>query len=119
MPSVVCRQWAVVHAGGLMKIDVHAHCIPERFYVGGNDVHITRDGSTEAPHIDVAVFSRGLLNHLVTRIYFPEAPENAADPVLAALDPDRRATLVAEQVNGGYRFDIHLQGDGETVFFDV
>ena len=78
-----------------------------------------RDGSTEAPHIDVAVFSRGLLNHLVTRIYFPDAAENAADPVLAALDPDRRATLVAEQVNGGYRFDIHLQGDGETVFFDV
>jgi protocatechuate 3,4-dioxygenase alpha subunit len=78
-----------------------------------------RDGGTEAPHIDVAVFSRGLLNHLVTRIYFPDAQENAADPVLAALDPDRGATLIATAVAGGYRFDIRLQGDGETVFFDV
>ncbi|HEX3589445.1 MAG TPA: protocatechuate 3,4-dioxygenase subunit alpha [Pseudonocardiaceae bacterium] len=78
-----------------------------------------RDGATEAPHVDVAVFSRGLLNHLVTRIYFPDALENAADPVLRSIDTDRRDTLVAEEVAGGYRFDIHLQGDGETVFFDV
>lgn len=75
--------------------------------------------ATEAPHIDVAVFSRGLLNHLVTRIYFPDAPENATDPVLAAVDADRRDTLIATATDGGYRFDIRLQGDGETVFFDV
>jgi protocatechuate 3,4-dioxygenase, alpha subunit len=75
--------------------------------------------ATEAPHIDVAVFSRGLLNHLVTRIYFPDAAENAADPVLASVDADRRDTLIAKAVDGGYRFDIRLQGDGETVFFDV
>ena len=78
-----------------------------------------RDGGTEAPHIDVSVFSRGLLDRLVTRIYFPDAEENAADPVLAAVDPWRRGTLVATAVDGGYRFDITLQGDGETVFFDV
>jgi protocatechuate 3,4-dioxygenase alpha subunit len=78
-----------------------------------------RDGATEAPHVDVAVFSRGLLNHLVTRIYFPDAPENEHDPVLSSIDADRRDTLVAEQADGGYRFDIHLQGDRETVFFDV
>ncbi len=78
-----------------------------------------RDGATEAPHLDVAVFSRGLLNHLVTRIYFPDVVENAADPVLIALDPDRRATLIAAEAAGGYVFDIHLQGDRETVFFDV
>jgi protocatechuate 3,4-dioxygenase alpha subunit len=75
--------------------------------------------ATEAPHIDVAVFSRGLLNHLVTRIYFPDAPENATDPVLASVAADRRDTLIATAVEGGYRFDIRLQGDRETVFFDV
>lgn len=78
-----------------------------------------RDGATEAPHIDVSVFARGLLRRLVTRIYFPDATENATDPVLATVPADRRNTLVARQVDGGYRFDIVLQGDGETVFFDV
>jgi protocatechuate 3,4-dioxygenase alpha subunit len=78
-----------------------------------------RDGAVEAPHIDVSVFSRGLLNRLVTRIYFPGVAENATDPVLTSVDPDRRDTLVATAVDGGYRFDIRLHGDGETVFFDV
>jgi protocatechuate 3,4-dioxygenase, alpha subunit len=68
------------------------------------------------------VFARGLLDRVVTRIYFPdEAAANAADPVLASIgDPDRVATLVAEPVTAGrLRFDIRLQGDRETVFFDV
>lgn len=78
-----------------------------------------RDGAVEAPHLDVSVFSRGLLNRLVTRIYFPDMAENATDPVLTSIDPARRDTLVATAVDGGYRFDIHLHGDGETVFFDV
>lgn len=79
------------------------------------------DGVLEAPHLDVSVFARGLLDRVVTRIYFDdEAAANAADPVLAALpDPQRRGTLVAAAVPGGYRFDIHLHGDRETVFFDV
>lgn len=76
-------------------------------------------GGTEAPHLDVSIFARGLLRRLVTRIYFPDAPENDADPVLLAVDPDRRGTLVASPADGGYAFDIRLQGDGETVFFDV
>jgi protocatechuate 3,4-dioxygenase, alpha subunit len=72
----------------------------------------------EAPHIAVAVFARGLLHLVPTRIYFGDEPEaNAADPVLAALAPDRRATLIAAAGDGGYTFDIHLQGDHETVFF--
>lgn len=78
-----------------------------------------RDGAVEAPHLDVSVFSRGLLNRLVTRIYFPGVEENATDPVLTSIDPARRDTLVATAVDGGYRFDIRLHGDGETVFFDV
>ncbi|HEY2442054.1 MAG TPA: protocatechuate 3,4-dioxygenase subunit alpha [Streptosporangiaceae bacterium] len=80
------------------------------------------DGRTEAPHLDVSVFARGLLDRLVTRIYFPdEEAANAADPVLAALaDRDRRATLIAAPDDGGgFRFDIRLQGERETVFFDV
>lgn len=81
--------------------------------------HPDRRGATEAPHVDVSVFARGLLTRLVTRIYFPDAPENAADPVLAALDPARRGTLIAAAVDGGYAFDIRLRGEHETVFFDV
>jgi protocatechuate 3,4-dioxygenase, alpha subunit len=80
----------------------------------------TGDGGTEAPHLDVSVFARGLLDRVVTRIYFEDEPANAADPVLASLpDPARRGTLVAVTEPGGYRFDIHLQGERETVFFDV
>jgi protocatechuate 3,4-dioxygenase, alpha subunit len=78
------------------------------------------DGGMQAPHIEVAVFARGLLKQVVTRIYFPdEAEANEADPVLASVDPDRRAALVAREDGDLLRFDIHLQGDRETPFFDV
>jgi protocatechuate 3,4-dioxygenase, alpha subunit len=74
----------------------------------------------QAPHIDVSVFARGMLNRCVTRIYFAdEAEANAADPVLASVPKDRRATLIAAATDGGYRFDIYLQGRGETVFFSL
>jgi protocatechuate 3,4-dioxygenase alpha subunit len=77
-------------------------------------------GGVEAPHLDVSVFARGLLDRVVTRMYFPDEPEaNAADPVLGSVG-DRRATLIAVPEPGGeLRFDIRLQGEGETVFFDV
>ncbi len=78
----------------------------------------TRDGGTEAPHLDVSVFARGLLDRVVTRIYFDDE-DNSGDPVLASVDPDRRATLVAVAGPDGYRFDVVLQGQRETVFFDV
>jgi len=74
----------------------------------------------QAPHIVVAVFARGLLKHLATRVYFPgEGTANESDPVLAAVDPERRGTVVAREEEGGLRFDVHLQGERETVFFDV
>jgi protocatechuate 3,4-dioxygenase alpha subunit len=77
----------------------------------------------QAPHIDVSVFARGLLRRLVTRIYFPdEEHANAADPVLASITDDAaRGTLVAEPDTDGdaLRFDIHLQGDRQTAFFDI
>ena len=81
------------------------------------------DGGTEAPHLDVSVFARGLLDRVVTRIYFPDEEQaNTADPVLASIaDRGGVATLIARPSpdNARLRFDIHLQGDRETVFFDV
>jgi protocatechuate 3,4-dioxygenase alpha subunit len=78
-------------------------------------------GARQAPHIDVSVFARGLLNRLVTRIYFPdEAEANAADPILALIEDEaERATLIAEPEDGVLRFDIRLQGEGQTAFFVV
>ena len=74
----------------------------------------------QAPHIDVSVFARGMLQRCVTRIYFAdELLANAEDPVLASVPEARRGTLLARQVEGGYRFPIRLQGARETVFFDV
>ena len=81
------------------------------------------DGKPQAPHLLLAVFARGMLLHLYTRIYFDGEAANASDPVLALVPPDRRSTLIAAR-NGGagnavYSLDIHLQGDNETVFFEV
>jgi protocatechuate 3,4-dioxygenase, alpha subunit len=78
-----------------------------------------RDGTLQAPHLDVSVFARGLLNRCVTRLYFAdEAEANATDPVLASVPEARRGTLLAQpDGDGGYTWDIRLQGDGETVFF--
>lgn len=78
------------------------------------------DGAEQAPHIAVTILARGLLQRLVTRIYFADEPDaNAADPVLSALSPADRATLTATPVDGGYAIDFHLQGDRETVFFGI
>ncbi|WKU05873.1 protocatechuate 3,4-dioxygenase subunit alpha [Micromonospora sp. HUAS LYJ1] len=78
------------------------------------------DGGTEAPHLTLSVLGRGLLHRLVTRLYFPDEPTaNAVDPVLNSVEADRRGTLLASAAPDGFRFDIHLQGDRETVFFAV
>ncbi len=75
---------------------------------------------SSAPYLSVCVFARGLLVHLFTRIYFPgDEAALAADPLLARLQDERRATLIArEESSGTYRFDIRLQGEGETVFLE-
>jgi protocatechuate 3,4-dioxygenase alpha subunit len=94
---------------------------------GGFEIHTVKpgpvpgpDGSTQAPHLEVSVFARGLLNRVVTRIYFADEGErNAADPVLQSVPEERRSTLLAEPSEDGYRFDVHLQGEGETVFFAI
>lgn len=81
------------------------------------------DGRAQAPHILMNVFARGMLKQMVTRIYFSDEPANATDPVLAVVPVERRPTLIATRENGagerGYRFDIHLQGERETVFFEA
>ncbi|KUL95165.1 protocatechuate 3,4-dioxygenase [Bosea sp. WAO] len=78
------------------------------------------NGAMQAPHLTVSVFARGLLIRLATRIYFDDEPGNTADPVLALVPEERRATLIARRgADGVYRFDVRLQGEGETVFFDV
>lgn len=77
----------------------------------------------QAPHIVVTIFARGLLNHLVTRLYFADDPANASDPILQLVPDERRATLLARRETNGetsiYRFDIMLQGTGETAFFNL
>jgi protocatechuate 3,4-dioxygenase alpha subunit len=81
------------------------------------------DGTPQAPHLNLRVFARGMLIHVITRLYFSDEPSNAHDPILSSIpDAERRKTLIAtrEAVQDAptYRMDIHLQGDRETVFFN-
>src|SRR5215207_5855547 len=78
------------------------------------------EGQLQAPHVMVSIFARGLLARLVTRIYFPDEQEaNAADPILSSIeDRELRRTLIARDEGDALRFDIHLQGDGQTAFFE-
>jgi protocatechuate 3,4-dioxygenase alpha subunit len=77
------------------------------------------DGAAQAPHIDVAVFMRGLLRPVITRIYFPDDAAIESDPLLASIPEAERKTMIASRSDDGYRFDIRLQGEGETAFFDL
>ena len=82
---------------------------------------VSKPGAGEhgAPHFEVFVFARGLLRHQLTRIYLPDEQEaNAADPLLASLPEAERSTLVAAQEGDGLRFDIRMQGENATVFFE-
>ena len=83
-----------------------------------------RGNALQAPHINVALFARGLLKHLHTRIYFADEPANAADPLLSSIDDESvRGTLLARPTEAGspklYRFDIVMQGENETAFLDI
>jgi protocatechuate 3,4-dioxygenase alpha subunit len=94
---------------------------PGRVPLDGEHVQIL-----QAPHVGVIIHARGLLNHLLTRIYFAGDPANETDPVLARVQPSRRETLLARPLPGDrpglssfYSFDIILQGAGETAFFNL
>ena len=78
-------------------------------------------GAMQAPHLAVVIFMRGLLKHLVTRVYFPDDAANADDPVLKLVPAARRATLIAKKIAaepGVFEWNVNLQGRDETVFFD-
>jgi len=78
------------------------------------------NGTMEAPYLNVSVFARGLLKQAKTRMYFPDEEQaNAADPVLQLVSPQDRDTLIARSDGDGLRFDICLQGEAETVFFEL
>ena len=83
-----------------------------------------RGNALQAPHITLAVFARGMLIHLYTRLYFADEAANAADPLLSSIEDEKqRQSLVARRAGDGspavYRFDIVLQGDNETAFLDI
>ena len=76
--------------------------------------------SLQAPHITLAIFARGLMNHVTTRLYFFGEPHNQADPILALVPESRRPTMLARETAPGiWSLDIRLQGEGETVFLDI
>jgi protocatechuate 3,4-dioxygenase alpha subunit len=78
------------------------------------------DHTLQAPHLLLGILARGILTRLVTRLYFEDEPSTKDDPILALVPSQRRTTLLARRVRDDvYRFDLRLQGEGETVFFDV
>ncbi|HEY6302983.1 MAG TPA: protocatechuate 3,4-dioxygenase subunit alpha [Terriglobales bacterium] len=80
------------------------------------------NGKEQAPHLAISVFMRGVLRRLVTRIYFPDEPRNAADFILDLVEPSRRSTLIAKKTAGApgtLEWNVVLQGPDETVFFDL
>lgn len=76
----------------------------------------------QAPHLLIAVYARGMLKQLYTRVYFAGDAANESDPILALVPPERRSTLLVQPDStrsGHWHFELRLQGDQETVFFDV
>ncbi|MCO4254317.1 protocatechuate 3,4-dioxygenase subunit alpha [Pseudarthrobacter cellobiosi] len=132
IPDAILEIWqpdaagTIVQQTGSLVRDGYTFTGWGRASVGHSGVYTfttVNPGPTEsgaAPFISVAVFARGLMNRLFTRVYLPENEEALAkDPLLSSLDPDRRKTLIARRdPDGGLTWDIHLQGDGETVFLD-
>lgn len=104
---------------GRLALDRQGSCLFESVKPG----RVPGPGHTlQAPHLNVSIFARGLLRQLVTRIYFAGDPANLEDPVLALIPEGRRETVMAQPDNshpGGWRLEIRLCGDDETVFFDV
>jgi protocatechuate 3,4-dioxygenase, alpha subunit len=106
------KQTANFHGFGRLETNLDGVCVFETIKPGRVD--------GQAPHINVIVFARGLLRHLYTRVYFAGDAANGEDAVLALVPESRRATLFAQPAGGKtWRMNVCLQGDGETVFFDL
>jgi protocatechuate 3,4-dioxygenase alpha subunit len=130
VPDALIETWQHAPDGTAPRDHGSLHRRPDRFTGFGRTptdadgawwLHTLRPGPVHghAPHLALVVFARGLLTHLHTRLYLPEdvSPD---DRLLAALGPDRASTLVARpDGERRYRFDIRLQGEGETVFLDL
>jgi protocatechuate 3,4-dioxygenase, alpha subunit len=103
---------------GRLETDANGVCVFETVKPGP----VPSNGRSQAPHINVTLFARGLGKPLRTRVYFAGESANANDPILALVPAGRRETLLAEPVAGqanAWAIEIHLQGEAETVFFDV
>jgi protocatechuate 3,4-dioxygenase alpha subunit len=132
VPDAILEIWQpdadgkIVHKTGSLVRDGYTFTGWGRGAVGYSGVFTfttVNPGPTEpgaAPFISVALFARGLTNRLFTRIYLPENEEALAkDPLLSSLEPERRKTLIARRdPDGGLTWDVHLQGEDETVFLD-
>ena len=121
VPDAMVEMWHADRAGaflfGRLETDPAGVCAFETVYPG-QGAPDTRD----AAHVNLCIFMRGLLRHLYTRVYFAGDPSLETDAILAAVPPDRRGTLIArrdEAVPSTWTFDVHLQGDRETVYFDL
>jgi protocatechuate 3,4-dioxygenase alpha subunit len=110
---------AAFHGFGRLPTNAEGECVFETIRPGRVPAP---QGGLQAPHINVTVFSRGMLLHLFTRIYFVGDPANREDQVLACVPEDRRATMLAHpdrKQPGTWRFTLRPCGEQETVFFDV
>jgi protocatechuate 3,4-dioxygenase alpha subunit len=121
VPDAVVEIWHADPAGaflfGRMGTDPAGVCAFETVHPGQS-----APDARDAAHVNLCLFMRGLLRHLYTRLYFAGDPALETDAILAAVPPDRRGTLIArrdEALPSTWRFDLHLQGDRETVYFDL
>jgi protocatechuate 3,4-dioxygenase alpha subunit len=121
VPDAMVEMWHADQGGtflfGRLETDPAGACAFETVFPGQ-----AAEGAQEAVHINLCIFMRGLLRHLYTRLYFDGDPSVETDAVLGAVPPDRRGTLIARRdatSPSAWTFDVHLQGDRETVYFDL
>lgn len=121
VPDAMIEAWHADDAGavlfGRLETDPDGVCAFDTVYPGQSS-----RGARDAAHVNLCIFMRGLLRHLYTRAYFAGDPALESDAILAAVPPDRRDTLVARRHGArasAWTFDVHLQGDRETVYFDL
>jgi protocatechuate 3,4-dioxygenase, alpha subunit len=138
VPDAVLEIWRADENGGYAKpgdtISLNRSGVPSGFARiptnehGEFEIRTIRPGEirvnqvTHAPHLSVVIFMRGLLRHLLTRIYFPDEVPNERDPVLSVVPAERRKTLIAAQSSdnqGELVWNVYLQGNQETVFFEA
>ena len=113
-PGIVDRGWI---GFGRLATGEDGNCVLETIKPG-----CVRYDAVQAPHLTLAVFARGMLKQLYTRVYFAGDPSNDGDPILSLVPPERRESLMAKPDSaraGHWEFDVRLQGEQETVFFDV